>query len=37
MAGVDGQGVVTAVDRNAFVVFVLIDVAEVGTSDAESR
>lgn len=37
VAGVDGQGVVTAVDRNAFVVFVLIDVAEVGTSDAESR
>lgn len=37
VTGVDGQGVVTAVDRNAFVEFVLIDVAEVGTSDAESR
>lgn len=37
MAGVDGQGVVAAVDRNAFDEFVLKDVAEVGTSDAESR
>ena len=37
VAGVDGQGVVTAVDRNAFDEFVLNDVAEVGISDAESR
>lgn len=37
VTGVDGQGVVTAVDRNAFVEFVLNDVAEVGISDAESR
>lgn len=37
VAGVEGQGVVTAVDRNAFVEFVLNEVAEVGTSDAESR
>lgn len=37
VAGVDGQGVVTAVDKNAFVEFVLRDVAEVGISDAESR
>ena len=37
VAGVDGQGVVTAVDRNPFVEFVLNDVAEVGTSDAQSR
>jgi len=37
VAGVDGQGVVTAVDKNAFVEFVLNEVAEVGISDAESR
>jgi hypothetical protein len=37
VAGVDGQGVVTAVERNAFVESVLNDVAEVGISDAESR
>lgn len=37
VAGVDGQGVVTAVDRNTFVEFVLNEVAEVGISDAESR
>ena len=37
VAGVEGQGVVTAVDRNAFVEFVFNEVAEVGTSDAESR
>ena len=37
MTGVEEQGVVGAVDRNAFVEFVLNDVAEVGTSDAESR
>lgn len=37
MVGVEGQGVVAAVDRNAFVEFVFNEVAEVGTSDAESR
>lgn len=37
VAGVDGQGVVTAVDRNALVEVVRSDVAEVGISDAESR
>jgi hypothetical protein len=37
VAGVEGQGVVTAVDRNAFVEVVLNEIAEVGTSDAESR
>ena len=37
VAGVDGQGVVGAVDRNALVEFVLKDVADVGISDAESR
>ena len=37
MPGVGEQGVVAAVDRNAFVVFVLNELAEVGTSDAESR
>lgn len=36
VAGVDGQGVVAAVDRNALVEVVLNDVADVGTSDAES-
>ena len=37
MGGVGEQGVVAAVDRNALVELVLNDVAEVGTSDAESR
>src|SRR5882757_7825259 len=37
MTGVDGQGVVAAVDRNILVELVLKDVADVGTSDAESR
>ena len=36
VAGVDGQGVVGAVDKNALVEFVLNDVADVGISDAES-
>lgn len=37
VAGVEGQGVVAAVDMNAFVELVLSEVAEVGISDAESR
>ena len=37
VAGVEGQGVVAAVDVNAFVELVLSEVAEVGISDAESR